>query len=148
MKRPGSLFLLVLLLLAAGCSTFDSRVREKSDVFAQLDEATQNRLRNHELHVGDTEDMVYIALGKPDEMRGVTNSNGSSMLWVYNAYWQSYQGTRFVGYRRQVVYDSGSKSYKVYYEPVEEPVWESRVEERIRVTFTNGVVSVVEQVLP
>jgi len=131
--------------LLAGCNTFERRAEERSGVFASLDEATRERLRNRDLHVGDTLDMVYIAMGAPDERRVRHSVDGSETTWIYNAYWQEYQGQALVGYRRYVVRDARTGRYQVFYEPVREGVFAPREEERIRVTFRNGRVLSIEQ---
>lgn len=133
-------------LATAGCSTFEKRAKERAATFSALDEATRARLEEKELRVGDTEDMVYIALGAPDEKRETLNEAGRDTMWIYNAYWQEYQGTHFVGYRRHVVGTPGTGNYRVYFEPIHRDVYASRMEERIRVTMRDGRVTVVEQV--
>lgn len=136
---------LIALLALPGCNSFDSRAREKSAAFAALDEATRTRLAAREIRVGDTPDMVYIALGKPSEKTEKTSAEGRSGTWIYTAHWQEYQGTRLVGHRREVVYNPSTKSYQVFYVPDYQPVYAPRSEDRIRVTFENGRVSAVEQ---
>ena len=143
--RKSLLFLTVAVLLA-GCSTFERRAGERSATFNQLDETTRQRLKDRDITVGDTQDMVYIALGVPDEKRDRISVDGSETTWIYNAYWQEYHGQALVGYRRQVIFDPGSRRYRVYYTPVEQSVYAEREEERIRVTFTDGQVTTVEQV--
>ncbi len=133
------------LLMLAGCNTFERRAREKSAVFGALDATTQARLQARQIEVGDTQDMVYIALGAPDEKRDIVTPGGRTTIWVYSAYWQEYQGTRLVGFRRNVIYDPVSKSYRVLHEPDIQPVYASRVEDRVRITFQDGHVTVVEQ---
>jgi outer membrane protein assembly factor BamE (lipoprotein component of BamABCDE complex) len=135
---------LVLFSLTA-CNTFDRRARQKSSVFQALDPATQARLKVRQIQVGDTQDMVYIALGAPDERREQLDSGGKSSTWIYSAYWQEYQGTRMVGYQRQVIYDPASKSYRVYHEPDYQPIYAPRMEDRLRITFQDGHVTVIEQ---
>ncbi|GAB1488977.1 hypothetical protein MASR2M8_14280 [Opitutaceae bacterium] len=143
--RKSFLFLVVAAVLA-GCSTFERRAEEKSATFNQLDEATRQRLKERDIMVGDTQDMVYIALGVPDEKRDRISLDGSETTWIYNAYWQEYQGKALVGYRRHVIFDARSQRYRVYYTPVEQSVYAQREEERIRVTFNNGKVTSIEQV--
>ena len=149
-SRRLPLLLAALFALAglSACSSFQSRAREKASVFASLDAATQARLEAREIHVGDTMDMVYIALGKPSEKTEQTTAAGRSGLWTYSAYWQEYQGTRLVGYRRDVTYNPSTKSYSVAYAPDYQPVYTPRVEDRIRITFVGGRVTVVEQAQP
>ncbi len=138
---------LVLLGLSA-CSTFQRRAEEKSTVFRALDAATQARLEARQIEVGDTQDMVYIALGAPDEKREQLDAGGKTTTWIYSAYWQEYQGTRMVGYRRQVIYDPATKSYRVYHEPDFQPIYAPRMEDRVRITFQDGRVTVIEQAQP
>lgn len=145
--RPARLCFLTCLagLLLSACSTFDSRSREKSAVFATLDATTRARLEARQIHVGDTMDMVYIALGKPTEKKESITAAGASGTWIYTAYWQEYQGTRLVGYRRDAIYNPATKGYQVVYTPDYQPVYAARAEDRFRVTFQDGRVTVVEQ---
>ena len=146
MRRVSLLLIAVAgAFLLLGCNTFERRAREKSSVFGALDPATQARLQTRQIEVGDTQDMVYIALGAPDEKRELVKPEGRTTTWVYSAYWQEYQGTRLVGYRRNVIYDPVSKSYRVYHEPDFQPVYAPRMEDRVRITFQDGRVTVVEQ---
>jgi hypothetical protein len=145
----GSLFrvmaAITALVFLSACSTFERRAKEKASVFGGLDTATQTRLEARQIEVGDTQDMVYIALGAPDEKREHLAADSRTTTWVYSAYWQEYQGTRLVGFRREVVFDPGSKSYRVYHEPDYQPIYAPRVEDRVRITFENGRVTVIEQ---
>lgn len=136
------------LAALAGCNTFERRAEEKAAVFRALDPGTQARLEARQIEVGDTLDMVYIALGAPDEKREHLTPSGKTTTWVYSAYWQEYQGTRLVGFRRDVVYDAASKSYRVLNTPDYQPVYAPRMEERVRITFQDGRVTVVEQAQP
>jgi hypothetical protein len=149
MPRLLSTLLAVLAFaLLSACSSFASRAKEKAAVFSALDPTTRTRLEAREIQVGDTADMVYIALGKPDEKQEKITAAGVSGVWVYSAYWEEYQGTRLVGYRRDVVYNAGTKSYQVFYTPDYQPVYAPRIEDRLRVTFEAGRVTVVEKAQP
>ena len=141
--RLGAAMAMALGLVA--CSTFERRAKEKASAFGALDAATQARLQTRQIEVGDSMDMVYIALGVPDEKREQLTAGSRTTTWVYSAYWQEYQGTRLVGYRRQVAYDAASKSYRVFHETDYQPVYAPRVEDRVRITFQDGRVSVIEQ---
>lgn len=144
----GVLLVLLGLFGLSACSSFASRAKEKAAVFGALDPATRTRLEAREILVGDTADMVYIALGKPDEKQEKITADGVAGVWIYSAYWEEYQGTRLVGYRRDVVYNAGTKSYQVFYTPDYQPVYAPRVEDRLRVTFEAGRVTVVEKAQP
>ncbi|MEN9842055.1 MAG: hypothetical protein RL376_1855, partial [Verrucomicrobiota bacterium] len=50
--------LLAIVGLLPGCSTFESRAKEKPALLATLDAATQARLQAGEVRLGDTVDMV------------------------------------------------------------------------------------------
>ncbi|MBP9914210.1 MAG: hypothetical protein KBF26_12485 [Opitutaceae bacterium] len=143
--KPRHLSLLALALLA-GCSTIDSRIKEKSALFAGVDAATQEKLRQGTVEINYTPDMVYIALGKPDDKLERITAAGREFTWIYSSYTQEYAGTGVVGHRRTVVYDPLTKSYQVFWEPVVTDVYRNRVDDRIRVTFHDGRVSVIEQV--
>lgn len=134
-----------VLFATSGCVSFESRTREKAAVFATLDTATRARLEAGEVRIGDTPDLVYLALGQPSEKKTQLTAEGHAGTWIYTASWQEYQGTRLVGYRRDMVYNSATKSYQVVLTPDYQPVYVPRAEDRIRVTFTAGVVSSIEQ---
>ena len=143
--RPHLLLFAALLTLWGGCSTFEGRARERAAAFNQLDAITQERLRQREIRVGDTFDMVYIALGAPDQKREKVTNAGAETTWIYNRYWQEYRGDYTIGFRRHVFYNPKTKSYFVVHEPVRETIYQDRVEERLRVYFKNGQVSAVEE---
>lgn len=135
---------LALLGLTA-CSTFESRSKKRPELFASLDAATKARLESGVIDLGDTTDMVYLALGTPDEKREQVSSAGSSQIWIYSDYWHEYQGTRLVGYRHDVAYNPATKTYVANTVPDYQPIYAPRVEDRLRITFQNGRVTVVEQ---
>ncbi|MCX6936602.1 MAG: hypothetical protein NTU80_01700 [Verrucomicrobia bacterium] len=139
--------LLIAGLLAA-CSSFESRAKEKAALFATLDPATQARLQATEIRLGDTPDLVYLALGRPSEKRERLTDAGRETVWVYTATWQEYQGTRLVGYRREVVRNKNTQVDQVIYTPDYQPIYAARAEDRMRVTFTNERVSALEQLQP
>lgn len=138
----------LLLGFLAGCSTFESRAKEKSALFATLDEPTRVRLQARDIRLGDNSDMVYIALGKPSAILKTTDASGASITWIYNTYWQEYQGTRLVGHRRDVIYNPVTQSYRVIHTPDFQPVYAERAEERIRITLVDDRVTAIEQTLP
>lgn len=133
-------------ILLAGCNTFKARARERSETFDQLPPEEQQRLQRGAISVGDNQDMVYIALGQPDERRDVTTADGTQSVWIYRTYWQQYEGTAWLGYRRIVVPARNGRGYAIFHEPVTQDVYRTHADDRIRVTFDrNGVVSSVEQ---
>lgn len=147
-RLPLILAALLLALTLGGCSTIDSRIREKQAVFNRLSPSVQAKLRQGIVEVGYTPDMVYIALGAPDERHEKITDKGEQTLWIYKTYYEQYEGMVHVGYRRVVFYDPGTRTYHIYYEPVSEPVYSEHEEDNIRVTFVNGKVTVIEQNKP
>ncbi len=137
---------ILLLALLAGCSTIDKRIEEKSSVFAGLDAATQEKLRKGIVEIGYTPEMVYIALGRPDEKRERVSAEGRELTWIYSTYRQEYAGTGVAGHRRTVIYDPASKRSYIMWEPIVTDFYRNEIEDRIRVSFRDGKVSVIEQV--
>lgn len=137
--------ILALLILLAGCSTIDSRIKEKSGVFDELNPDTQEQLRQGMVEIGYAPDMVYIALGRPDEKRAITTTTGRDEVWVYSTYFSEYVGTA-ISYRRFVGVHPKTGQRVVYFEPVRDHLYRDRTEDRIRITFRDGKVSVIEQV--
>ena len=128
----------------AGCNTFESRAKEKSEVYNSLPPDTKQRLQHGRISIGDSQDMVYIALGYPDEVREVTTAQGAQTQWIYRTYWQQYEGTEWVGWHRRIVPLRGG-GYTVIHEPVTADLYRTHVDEVIRVTFQRGVVAEVDQ---
>jgi len=147
MKTP---FLLTTLLLsltffAAGCSTFERRSQEKAATFASLSPAEQEKLRRGVIELGNTPDMVYIALGRPDETKEKTTAAGRETTWIYNSYHEEYEGNVHTGYHRILVFDPGRRRYVVFYQPIYTDIYSEHTEEHIRITFVNDKVTVIEQ---
>lgn len=140
-----ALFALLALLLAAGCESIDSRIKQNPELFAKLDTATQEKIKQGIIDLGFTPDMVHLALGEPDQKRERRSAEGAEMVWVYSTYYERYDGTRFAGYHRRVYWDGVLNSYRVYYQPVFADTFRPETEERIRVVFRDGKVAVIEQ---
>jgi outer membrane protein assembly factor BamE (lipoprotein component of BamABCDE complex) len=136
---------LVLALALAGCSTVDSRIKEKPAVFAQLDPVIQSKIKQGIIDVGFTPDMVYIALGRPDEAREIVTPGGRETVWTYNSYYDRYEGTVHTGYRRFVYWDPRIRAYRLYYEPVYANVYSEQKTTDIRVIFRDDKVTAIEQ---
>lgn len=144
------LLLSVLLALAAvsGCDTFENRAKKKPEVLAALDPQAREKLRRGIIELGNTTDMVYVALGQPDDEYETTSARGKEKTWIFNSYHEDFAGNLQTGYHRTLVYDPVTKGYLVYFEPVYTNVYTERIEERIRITFRDGKVVVIEQPKP
>ncbi|MDB6093901.1 MAG: hypothetical protein JWM32_1463 [Verrucomicrobia bacterium] len=137
---------LVILCAAGftGCSTFNSRAQAKSAAFNALPAQTQQRLEKGKVTVGDSQDMVFIALDKPDATRNITTANGPETVWIYKSYWQNYAGTGWVGWHRYYEPQFGG-AYAFYHQQVPLALSTTRSADVIRVTFKNGKVVAVNQ---
>jgi len=133
------------LLFLAGCQTVETRIKDNPQVFASLDAEAQAKVKQGIIDIGFSEDAVYLALGAPDQKRETRSAAGSQTVWIYNTYYERYDGTRFAGYSRRVYFDPVLKTYRFYYHPVYADTYRPEVEERIRVVFDGGKVSVIEQ---
>ncbi|MEO7598838.1 MAG: hypothetical protein ABIV50_07895 [Opitutus sp.] len=145
MKSALLVSLSLITLALAGCDTFDRRSKEKASTFASLAPEEREKLRRGMIEVGNSPDMVYIALGRPDERRDTTTAQGKETIWIYNSYHEEYEGNMHSGYRRILVYDPVRNRYSVFFEPVYTEVYSEHTEEHIRITFENDQVTVIEQ---
>ena len=148
MNTPFHRFVLVLAVLGlAGCSTVGTRIREKSAVFATLAPNVQQEIRKGQVEPGFTPDMVYMALGAPDERREHHTVKGDRELWIYLSISEDWQG-EVVRYRYYAVRDPKTGAVYVVTEPVIHNLYSTDARERIRVEFTNGKVSSIERDKP
>jgi len=143
--------LLTTFMLAAslgfltGCQTVDDRIKQKPEVFAGLDAATQDKIKQGIIDLGFSEDAVYLALGAPDQKRESLSAIGQTITWIYNTYYTRYDGTQMIGYYRRVYYDPFLRTYRLYYHPAYVETYRDEKEERIRVVFKDGKATVIEQ---
>lgn len=128
-----------------GCQSVESRIREKPDVYAGLDIETQDKIKQGIIDLGYTPDMVYLALGEPSEKRETRTENGRTLTWIYNTYYNRYDGSQMVGYHRSVYYDPYLRSYRIHYRPAFADTYREETQERIRIVFKDGKATVIEQ---
>lgn len=84
--KSAALLALIAALALAGCQTGSgpqARIREKSAAFAALAPAQQAKIEKGIVEVGFSQDMVYMALGRPNETRDVTLPEGRETTWIY-----------------------------------------------------------------
>jgi len=126
-----------------GCSTFNSRAQEKAATYNALTPQNQQRLEKGKITVGDTQDMVFIALDKPDAKREITTANGVESIWIYRTYWEDYSDVGWIGWHRY--YEPRRGGYSIYNERVPLALSRERIDDVIRVTFKDGKVIRVDQ---
>jgi len=147
MKLPflPALTLVAALLLTAGCQTVDRRIQEKSAVFAALPPDVQARIKQGIVDVGYTPDLVYLALGEPSEKRERRTAEDVTEIWLYNIYYDTYEGLAPVGLHRHVFFDPVLGHYRAYGVPNYGALYSVEKEERVRILFKDGKVTVIEQ---
>ena len=78
------LIIAMSVVLATACaSTPDSRISKKQSLFDTYPEEVQSNLRMGKVDVGYDEDMVRMALGKPDETSNEIDDTGETVMWGY-----------------------------------------------------------------
>jgi len=148
MKRFALLLVSLTAFLLSGCDTFNRRAQEKASTFERLSPDEREKLKRGEIEIGNSPDMVYIALGRPDAKRESSTAHGHEMVWTYNTYHREYEGDVHTGFRRYVVWNPQIRRYVVFYEPVYAEVYSDHQEENIRVKFVDGKVTEIEQPKP
>ncbi|HNC24060.1 MAG TPA: hypothetical protein PLU52_07635 [Opitutaceae bacterium] len=145
MKLPLLVVLGLVAGLLAGCSTINSRIKEKAPVFAALDAATQAKLQRGVIELGYTPDMVYIALGAPDEKHERQTPKGKTEVWSYLTTYHEFAGTGLVGYEPVVVHNPRTGARYVYLDPVYSDMYREFTQEDMRIVFHDGHVVAIEQ---
>ncbi len=142
-RARGAHFLagLATLLLAA-CATPEARIRKNPDLFASFPSEAQELIRQGEVAVGFTRDMVQIALGSPDRIYTRQTAEGTTEIWSYVSH--EVRADRQLVDGRFRVYLPGAG-----YRTVTDTVWvdvNSRYEyDRLRIEFRDGQVYAVER---
>lgn len=76
-----------LALALAGCMTDAElraeRINNNPALYAQLDPATQSRVSQGLIAIGDTQQAVWLALGEPGRRTSDTTAAGSVEVWQY-----------------------------------------------------------------
>lgn len=80
-------WLLLMVLVVAGCiSTPARRIERNPDLFASFPPEAQAKVRQGEVAIGFTKDMVRMALGAPQRVNTRLTEKGASEVWVYTTY--------------------------------------------------------------
>jgi hypothetical protein len=88
----------VLAVLMVGCTTPESRIRDRPGAFARLTPDQQALVRAGQVALGFDMDAVRLALGDPDLVVTVTNAAGRRQVWHYVAYGDDEGRIVFDGY--------------------------------------------------
>ncbi len=134
----GCLFLLAAFL--GGCASGPSaRIKQNPEAFAAFPEDVQENVRAGEIELGYTEEMVEMALGKPNRVTTRERAEGTERVWIYTRTRSSLGlsvGTGFAtgsrGSATGVGAGVGTRS--------------GGAEETMRVVFSGGRVAAIERV--
>lgn len=75
---------LLILGLMAGCSTPQSRARGHAELMETLSSEERAMIEAGEVDLGFTEEMVEVALGKPDRTYVERTAEGERLIWAYH----------------------------------------------------------------
>lgn len=92
-----ALLLMVAALVVAGCASPASRIRRNPELFASVPAADQELIKQGNIAIGFTPDMVRLALGEPDFIARRTDRSGTSEIWRYRGF-DSSMDTGFYGW--------------------------------------------------
>lgn len=136
-----SLGLVVLaLIVCTGCSTPESRIEKDPALYASFPPDVQASVKQGKIDIGFTQNMVYVAWGKPDTKKDVIDEKGKREVWIYLGSRQVFDGYDMVEVPRV---GSNGQLAGVYME--QRPRFRTTYYERASVTFTNGKVSKIVQ---
>ena len=78
-------------MMSNGCASMGmkKRISEKSEVFNALTPQEQKVLQAGFIEKDFNKDMVYIALGKPSEIKSKDSPLGAVTTWVYKRYYSN-----------------------------------------------------------
>lgn len=125
-----------LLLITAGCVSTPAQRVAGSASFDTYPSAVQGKILNSEVDVGFTQDMVRLALGRPDRVSRMQTVEGDSEVWTYD------ERRLRVGFSFGIAGGGGSTRTGAG-ASVGGRDWDTDV--KTRVIFEGGVVSAVEK---
>ncbi|GAB4241177.1 MAG: hypothetical protein OHK005_03960 [Candidatus Methylacidiphilales bacterium] len=124
---------LAFVVLFSGCSTPQTRAREKEAAFASLKPAQQQLVLQGKIEEGMSPEAVYIALGRPARVTEARLERRSLTRWIYGR-----TSTQYLpSYRfRSVVLPNG----QIYLAPVYQPDTVTTWVDTFAVIFEKGKV--------
>ena len=132
---------LAAALLAGGCSTPETRIRENPEVFNRLNPQEQELIRQGKVAIGFDEEMVKLAVGEPDRIWTRTDAEGATEAWSYTTY-ETHDGfPLYRGFYHRHYYRGWADPFYPYY--LSYPARRER--EVFKVVFKEGRVISIEQ---
>jgi hypothetical protein len=98
------------LVLCAGCSTPDARIKDNPAAFDRCTPQQQELIKQGQIAIGFDAEMVRLALGDPDRITTRTDASGQSEMWhyvtfetddgvlLYTGYYHHFRGPVFYPY--------------------------------------------------
>jgi hypothetical protein len=80
------------LLILAGCSTVETRIKENPAAYSSLAPADQQLVGTGRIREGLPRSAIYIAWGRPDQVRRGSRKGDPFEAWVYTTIRQVYVG--------------------------------------------------------
>ena len=137
MKTLSFLIACAALVVVAGCSTPQARIKQSPEAYAKLSATDQQLIREGKVAVGFTPEMVRLALGEPDRVFTRTDASGVNEAWSYTTYETDDGVLLYRGFY-----------HRDWYDPLYHPYYMSsssrRTREYFKVVFTGGRVSLIE----
>ena len=125
------------LLLVAGCVSPQSRIDSNQDVFNKLPPEQQALIKQGKVGIGFDETAVKLALGDPNRISERTDSNGKSTIWRYVEYENEGGVPLYTGFYHY--------AYAPFYYPFYLDYGSRRERDQLRVVFSDGKVTSIEQ---
>jgi hypothetical protein len=123
------------VLIVAGCSTTDSRIKNHQAAFDAEPPAVQAKIRAGQIDIGFSPEQVTMALGKPDRSYTRTTARGTSEIWAYEDHKPAFSfGVGVAGGGGSTMVGSG----------VAVSTGNDRFDDKLRVVFEGGRVTAVE----
>lgn len=116
--------------LLAACGARERRIKRNQELFSSYPPATQQAIREGEVQVGFTKEMVAMALGKPDRVYNRSTEGSTQEIWAYGAVDGAVPGVGIAVGAGTGVLSGGYGGVSVG--------GVGRVEERTRVVFEDG----------
>lgn len=125
--------------ILCGCASgIETRIAERSEIFAAYSTDMQTRLRSGRLWLGDDQDAVWFVYGEPSEKIRRMDENGTAEIWIYKVLGYN---TRTYPAVRPVYRDVRGTLRKSYYiDDTPEYEWQ----EVRRIEFRDGHVTAVQ----
>lgn len=125
-------------LWLAGCATPDARIKKNQALFDSLPSQVQAQIREGQVALGFTPEMVKLAVGEPDRRAVRNDATGRTEVWSYTHYEAADGLPVYTG-----LYHRSYPGYRYYGRGIYTERTEAK--EYFRVEFVEGKVSVVQQ---